>query len=323
MISMGGNGWYNCFFPIFGDVFKNDKKLNRWNNRTEVQTIFANMTNTLLHMFKWKNLPKTCNEWYLEQALLFTGRAAFVNDPDLGVLSLRCNNYDTYNLYGETTQLQVIGFNGYNRTFKSYIMGGDNTDANAVMIRDNYICFPNYIELAKMAERLANSIRGIDVARNSLKRPYFVVCDQTEKRGILNLLSDVSNNEPAVVSSSDKILDELKILPAPSDPSTLKSLWEDYERLENLWRERNGITNNPMIDKTERAVVDEVNANNMATQLNVKMRLACRKMACEQFNDIAGTDIDVEINPNFMDTTNLDIEFEEFGDDENVSNDVI
>lgn len=320
MLSMG-TGWYNYYFPMFSDVFKNNKSLTRWNNMTELQTIFANMVNTMLHMFKWKNLPDTCNEWYLEQALLFTGRAAFVNDPDLGLLSLRCTNYDVYNLYGETTQIHVTGFNGYNKTFKSYIMGGNNADANSVLIRDNYICYPHYIEIMKMSERMSNAMRGIDVCRNGLKRPYFVVCDQSEKKGIVDLLTNLSNNEPAVVVSNDKVLDELKILPAPGDPDTLKALWEDYDRLENLWRERNGITNNPMIDKTERAVVDEVNANNMSTHLSVKIRLDCRKKACEQINEIAGTNIDVEINDDFINDS--EYEFEEMEVDDNVFNAVV
>ena len=57
---------------------------------------------------------------------------------------------------------------------------------------------------------------------------------------------------------------------------------------------RYGI-NNANTDKRERLITDEVNANNQLVQLCGDTGLLCRKQACEKFNKLYGTNIDVEL----------------------------
>lgn len=284
--------WINGMFPLFAGTIKNNKKLRQWENALEKQIVFANMVNLSLELFEWHNLPDTCNPLYMEQALLFEGRFALVNDPEYGYLSLRANPHNVYNIYGEPDRVSVIGYNGYYREFQNYIEGGDNSKAQAVVCKDNWLAFPYYLDIVNSADRLANSMKGIDVARNGLKRPYFVEIEQSQRASIEKLFTDLSNNEPVIVESNSGLYDGIKVVPAPADPSILKALWEDYDKLSNQWRERIGIQSNAVSDKTERLLVDEINANNQVTDMNIDIRLESRKRFCERANELFGLEID-------------------------------
>ena len=76
-----------------------------------------------------------------------------------------------------------------------------------------------------------------------------------------------------------------------------------------------GVNNNPNVDKKERLLVDEVNANNEATEDNISHRLKERELFCERVNKAFGLNISVSVNvENYVDN----VENEETEVDEDV-----
>lgn len=294
---LGGLG---SFFPLFfcGSGKLNNKKLQTMENNTEWMNNFVNLTNLCLNMFEWEGLPETCNYRFLEQALFFEGKCGLAKDPTLGYLTLRCNPMNNFNIYGELTELQLYGFNGYNRRFKAYLMGGDNKDAESVLCRDNECSYPYYLYVMLGAERLSDAKRSIDIASFQLKTPYFITCDETQRTSVEKILTDIAVNKPAIISSKSISPDSFKVLQTGANPNALLSLWDNYYKHDNDIRTMLGIQNNPASDKAERLIVDEVNSNNQVTDLNIQMRLNARKLFCEQVNETFGLNVSVKLrNP--------------------------
>lgn len=285
-------------FPLFFtgyNAIKSSKKLRKLEDNLEWFNTFVNLVNLCLDMFEWINLPETCNYRYLEQALLFEGKCGFAKDPDLGYLTLRCNQTNTLNIYGDYSEVDLYSFNGYQRRFKNYLIGGDNTDANAVVCIDNDCKYPyfNYILLG--SERLSNAMRGIDVASMQLKQPYYITCEESQKLTVERILTDIDNNKPAIITTKSIAPDSFQVLQTGANPQVLLQMWDNYYKHDNLLRTLLGIQNNPNSDKSERLLVDEISSNNQLTDMNIQMRLKCRKLFCEQVNELFGLDLDVKL----------------------------
>lgn len=289
----------NNYFPCFTSTFKNfksNKKRQLFENNMEFQNVLMNLINQALYLFEWNNLPNTCNAFYMEQALLFNGKVALVYDDNLGYLTLACNPKSVFNIYGEYDRVQVIGNNSYQKEFDLYLTGADNSKVKAVLCKDNYMMYPIFTYLVKDAERISNALMGIDVCRNGLKRPYvFVTNDPVQRKYLQDLMSDLSNNSPAIITSKFDIKDTMLVLPTNTPTDVINTLWADYQNLLSQSKSRLGIKYNPQNDKKERLLVDEVNADDDASELSLLTRYQTRVDFCNQVNEVFGLNISCDI----------------------------
>ena len=300
--------WINGWFPMFcGST--NAKKLAKYENNLEWQNTFVRLTNLCLNMFEWEGLPDSCNERYLEQALFFEGKFALVDDPKYGFLSLRANPNNIYNIYGDYDKVHVYGFNGYENNFNLYMEGADNSEAQAVLCRDNILMYPYMLYVIIATDRLTQAMRSIDTASYQLKTPYFIQCDESQKLSIDRILSDIGNNKPAIITTKAVSSDDFKILQTGANPAILQQMWDNYYKQDNNIRSILGIQNNAMPDKSERLLVDEINSNNEVTNLGLQIRLKSREKFCEQVNELFGLNISVKLkNPQDNVGGELDVE---------------
>lgn len=304
--------WFNNMFPMFTtNLPVNNKRLNKYNNRVEWINTFTKWVNICLNLFEWSGLPDTVSERYIEEALLIDGRVALVNDPNLGYLILRTNPNYIFNIYGQFSRVQVYGFNGYNKQFDCYMEGADNSNAKAVLLRDNNLMYPFILYLFTWADRLTQAMRGIDVASFQLKHPYFIQCEESQKLSIETILRDVEANKPAIITTKSVSPDDFKILPTNANPAILQQMWDNYYKLENTLRTIIGIKNNSMPNKSERLLVDEVNSDDEQRLISIFVRLYQRQLFCKQANELFGLNISCKLrfeelmNTNENDTDNL------------------
>ena len=54
----------------FGIPIEMPKAKAKYKNMLEFQGMYRKLVNMALNIFKWNNLPETCNEWVLEYSLL-------------------------------------------------------------------------------------------------------------------------------------------------------------------------------------------------------------------------------------------------------------
>lgn len=286
--------WFDTLWGLMSDPTK--KRGAKYRNNAEFRNVYMQLYNLAVSRFEWKNLPDTCNERYLEMALLTSGMAGIADDAEKGYISLRgAPASGTYNIYGEPTHLRMFGWNGFNKVYTCYMQGSVNTDAKAVICRDNPTMYPYISYIATYAIRIADIMRSIDVAAKKLKVPYFIVAEQAQISTIEEILNQVEGNEEKVVMSNATNPNAFDVKPTQVRGELLTSLWETLDNTEARLRAILGIESAPNQDKKERLITDEVNSNNMFTDANLRLCLRQRKIFCENVNEMWGLDISVDV----------------------------
>ena len=311
--------WLSNMFPWFDYNTLSKKKVALYENDIEFQNMFYNLLNILMYSFSIESLPDSCNERFFKLNLIFNGYAALIKDPDLGYLSLGVRptvNSNQLNIYGEFPDVMAFGWNGFNKQYKNYMYGTDNSDAEAVICRDNDLMYPMVNIIWMYAKRLTDTMRTLDVTARKLKTPYFITCDEAQKSSIKKILDDVDFNQDSIIANRSTMPNEFNVLQTGVQPESVRVLWEHYSNLESEIRTFLGINSAANLDKKERLVVDEAEANDILTDINIQYRLKNYQQFCDTVNNLWG------LNISFV--SNIDIvEKQEEIDDSIKQNEVI
>lgn len=289
--------WLTSLFPFVVLNPKNEKKIAEYENNIEFQNTFCDLLNIALYSFSFKGLPKTCNERFFKLNLILNGYAGLVNDSEFGFLTLGVRpNAEQYNMYGECSKVFAFGWNGFNKLYKNYMYGSDNTDVEALICRDNDLQYPMINVLIAYTRRLTDTMRTLDVTAKKLKTPYFITCDESQKTSIKKILDDVDFNKDSIIANRSTMPNEFNILQTGVKPEALKVLWDHYNNLHAEIRTLLGINSAANMDKRERLVVSEAKANDLLTDINIDYRMKSYKLFCETAKELFGLDITVENN---------------------------
>lgn len=254
------------------------------NNRTYTDYYYRLML-LARSVFEWKNLPNGIDEKWIEQYLYHNGCCMFYEDEDKGLMVTRCT-FDDLNHYDEPIYLRPHGTKLVD--VKQY-----KNNKDAVLIRNNDDCVPTYTTIQLYAYRLAEIQRTIDINVNNMKMPYFIKCSNKQLLSLKTAMKKRDENEPVIYA--DKSIDgvEMEVLKTDS-PIVFDKLQVHKHTLWNECMTFLGV-NNANMDKKERLVDDEVQANNEQIMLAAKVMLKSRQKACEQINKMFGTNISVEL----------------------------
>lgn len=290
-------------FPWFDYNTLSKKKVALYENDIEFQNMFYNLLNILMYSFSIEGLPDSCNERFFKLNLIFNGYAALIKDPDLGYLSLGVRptmNSNELNIYGEFPDVMAFGWNGFNKQYTNYMYGTDNTDAEAVICRDNDMMYPMINIIWIYAKRLTDTMRTLDVTARKLKTPYFITCDEAQKSSIKKILEDVDFNQDSIIANRSTMPNEFNVLQTGVQPESVRVLWEHYSNLESEIRTFLGINSAANLDKKERLVVDEAQANDILTDINIQYRLKSYQQFCDTVNNLWGLNISFISNINIV-----------------------
>ena len=294
--------WFNNLFPWMSiEDNRTRKKLAKFENDIEFQNTYVNLLNIALYSIKFEGLPDTCNERFFKLNLLLNGMAGLIKDPDKGFLTLAVapETIDTKiygNMYGEWDHVIATGWGGYVATYTNYMEGANNTDAQCVICRDNDLCYPLSFYIMMFAKRLTDTMRTLDVAARKLKTPYFITCEESQRYSIQKILEDVDFNNDSIVTNKTTMPDMFQVLSTNLNPSVLRELWNHYNNLDSAVRTLLGVKSALNQDKSERLLVDEVNADNDLANINIGFRLASWNHFCEIVNDLWGLNVSCKIN---------------------------
>lgn len=304
------------------------KKLKAFENNLEFQNIFHTFFQAAMNVFKWENLPETCDERMIERAFLLTGRC-IIAEKDGSLLSLVGAPASGWTVYGYPVRAFGWGFNGFNEEFDVYVQGADDSDVikenagglkaappTAVMGYDNSTAYPYINYILTECHRMANLKMAIDVLTENLKQPLIVSCDDTSINTVKEAFKNRADNIPAIVGTGKLPIDSFKVWDTKANPETLAAFKDLYEWYEANLRELFGINSNDQEDKKERLLVDEINANDEMTADSVDKRLVWRQKFAEDCNKVFGTNIRVSLrNPPKQEKTDMN---EPEGDDDDV-----
>lgn len=254
-------------------------------NSLQGMEMFKRICDIMLSRFKWNNLPESCNERALEITLCFYGYALFFDDSELGYMHTACTLSGPFNVYYESINRRAFSF----EYTKEYSIN------NSVLIRGNKSMIPDYLVLMNYVPKLANCLRSIDVHTETLKRPFFIECEEKERKSIARALSDVQDNEIAILGRKavDRSL-AINLL-NPNVTCHLTEMWTNFLSYYQQCLNALGV-DNAFSSKKERMVQAEATGNDIAIRHTLESELWCRQQACEQINKMFGLKISVEAN---------------------------
>lgn len=235
-------------------------------------------------VFKWNNLPNGIDEKWIERYLFNEGNCLFYNDPERGFMVAKCTPSGTLNYYDEPTLLRPYGTN--------YTGAELENNYECVLIRNNDIMLSTSPTIQLYAYRLAEISRTIDVNISAQKTPVAILCSEKQKLSMKRMFSQVADNEVAIYGDKNLEVDGIKALKIDA-PVVFDKLQIQKHAIWNEAMTFLGI-NNANMDKRERLVDDEVQANNEQVEMSANVMLKSREQACEQINKLFGLNISVE-----------------------------
>ena len=256
---------------------------------------FLRLKDLATTVFKWKNLPKSINERFLEQALFLYGRVGFAKDDVTGdLIALPMVQNGQFDIYGEPKGIIMFGMNGYQ-------LHADRE--NSVYCYDNYNKRGIISDVMMFAKRLEIIERTKDINIAAQRTPYVLSGTKSQMAALMKLYTDITENKP--VHMIDKSLDLTSVQCLPTLAPFISPDLEIIKK--HVWGEALnfiGVDNNAT-EKKERLVVGEAVGNLGAVKAERYARLKPRQEAVEKVNEMFGTNIEVEINAEVVD--------EEFG----------
>ena len=261
---------------------RKEGRANYWESADYNTRLFmmfrAEILGMALSRFKWINLPKTCDERYLELTLILQGQAsiAYPRDKKGVFFSTQLAQVSRPNVYDNPTRWRAIGNNGFRF----------DADWNSgVVVWDNRMRYPLLEKVNIWARELTDIVRTKQLNRQHQKIPFIFNVPQEMKQQAENIYKQVAGGSPAIIGTSgmEQFKPEVWMTGVPYIGEDLNS------EMENIWNEVYqclGIANQTF--KTERMIEDEVKSQREPSQMARLDSLLCRREAAKKLNDRFG-----------------------------------
>lgn len=254
------------------------------NNFTTYQMYLRQLLTLAENVFEFENMPDFIDTSYLNKTLLRKGSIAFFKDEVLGLIALPYRNIGTLDVYGRPKNIVAISQNGYQRTLKQ---------GEYVIMYDNNGRYPLFLDIQQYAERIAYSTRTADINIAQQKTPRVWKVPAEKEKSFKDMINNVDGFADSVAGYEDiGMLDDISMVLAPApyvadkiDEHKFKD-WSEFLRLI-------GISNLSM-QKRERLITDEIQAQNGGNVASRFSRYEPRAKALKLINEKFGTNIKVK-----------------------------
>ena len=248
-----------------------------------------------MSIFEWVNLPDSMDARYIEKCLYYLGTAGLLHTEEYGFINTKATSAGDFNIYGLPTAIQCYSysFNEQRRLYSG--LTGINNDINseAILVMNNWERVPTASTIELFALRLYEAERACDVNIKAQKTPVLLLIDENQRFTMKNLYEQYDGNTPVIFGDKNQLsLDTIKAVKTDA-PFVANDIMQ-YKK--EIWNEALtflGVNN--LSEKRERLISDETNTNNELINLNLMSYLAPRKLACKQFNEKYGMNIDVKV----------------------------
>lgn len=290
--------------------------LNNLYNVSDVKTGYTfylmYLMEKCMKIFEWENLPQ--NEMYdteIERSLILNG---FCGLTKVGDKFLSVNGSAT-------------GITDYSGVFTTFIWttpkrnGSFEIGKGGVVLKSNSLKVPLITIIMRYSRQLADVDSTIEKTLVNLRTPFLNVAnDEVTASSIKKTLKAIALGKDEVVVNEEIYKSILQLENSPKQTGNLKELIECKRFI--LQSFYNDIGVKVASDKKERMIQTEVDSNNQMLLVSLSDMLQCRKKACEQFNEIYGTNISVKLSREFdvEEVENVDVDTVESVESESENN---
>ena len=286
---------------------KTMKKMAQYKNQIEFMNIFAMLVNEALSSrYDIEGQPDTVNPRVVLESLLWYGSVGFFM-KDGSVLALPGLPTASYTLYGDPTQMIVHGRNGYVDTVKLFIPNGDDSslvrsstngtapkDGTGVWVRENRLVFPFINYCIEYADKIADTLRTLDITRMNIKRPYYIVAEEQIINSVKAFFNQRDNNEEYIVSSGIFPADKIKMMPFENNPENIRDCTMLVEWYLNQFRMLEGLNSPTTVDKKAQISVDEFNSGSEISDVKKATDVEYLQQQLDFANEKLGTSMKIK-----------------------------
>ena len=240
------------------------------------------------NLFEWEGLPNNMESRWIENYLFSDGQCVFFKDPVMGFMVAGIAQDGGVNCYNDPTTLTPVAVN--------YVYSGNEpltNGENCFLIRNNALRLPEFAVVRYYAFKLSNIDRAIDVNIEANKTPIIVKCSDRQRLSLKQAINQRKDNEPVIWTDDKSDINGMVETMALNPPMVFKDLQVQKHMIINEFFTDIGV-NNANMDKRERMVANEVEANNEQVKACEDVLLRSREEACKQINRIFGLNISVK-----------------------------
>ena len=237
-----------------------------------------------MNEYVWEGLPDGIEPRHIERLLFQRGFACFFRDPEMSYMCLECDTGGEVNVYGDPLFYRAHGFNYQRRV---------STD-DCVIIRNNLLALPTEPFVMHYVNKITEAERTMDVNIKACKTPIVFVCDDRDVLTFKRIFQQVDGNVPAIFADRGLNLDSITAF--QTGVKFMGNELMDYKRaVESDLLTFIGQNNTP-VDKKERLITDEAEANDQLIASFADLQLRAREKACEEINTMFGLSVTVRQN---------------------------
>ena len=234
-----------------------------------------------LNEHEWNGLPPGIESRHIERLLFNPGFAVFFRDPKMDYMVLEGAPDGRLNINHDPLGYQVHGFN-YQR----------HLDADkCVIIRNNLLALPTEPFIMHYVNKITEAERTMDVNIKACKTPVIFACDDKDLPSFKRMFQQVDGNTPALFVDRGLNLDSIQAY--LTGVKFMGNELMDYKRsVESDLLTFIGQNNTP-VDKKERLITDEAQANDQLIASFADLQLVARQKACKEINAMFGLKVSV------------------------------
>lgn len=235
-----------------------------------------------MNKFEWGNLGDDLESRHVERILFDKGCAGYFRANDMDFMCLPVTPSGEVNVNGDPT-----GYVAYGYGFRQYVPAED-----IVIIENNLLRLPTNDFVMFYVNKLAEIERTMDVNIKACKTPVVFACDDKDLLTFKSIFHKVDGNEPAVFADRNLNMDSIQVFDTKA-----KFMGIDLRDLGHAI-EGDLLTflgeNNVNVEKKERLITDEANANNQLIDSFFELQHEARERACAQIKEKFGKDVTVK-----------------------------
>ena len=251
-------------------------------NDLTFKTLYDRYKLIATNMWEWEGLPDGILPRHIENVLFSDGMVCFFKAKRMSFMCLPCTNGPGLNVYGDPTTYRVFGHN-----YQEHLKAED-----CVVIENNLLRFPTKPFVMHYVNKLTEAERTMDVNVKACKTPVVFTCDDKDVLTWKRVFQQVDGNVPAIFADRGLNLDSIQAF--LTGVKFMGNELMDYKAgVEGDLLTFLGQNNNP-VDKKERLITDEANANNQLIQSFADLQLEARERACEAINEMFGLSVSVK-----------------------------
>ena len=238
------------------------------------------------NLFEWEGLPNNMEGRWIENYLFSDGQCIFFKDRALGYMVAGVSQDGGLNCYNDPTTISPVATN--------YVYEGEplTNGKDCYLISNNILRLPEFAVIRYYAYKLCNLDRAIDVNIEAQKTPTIITCTDKQRLSLKQAINQRKDNEPVIYADNSFDKDMITNLDLKT-PMVFKDLQIQKHMVLNEFFTDIGV-NNANMDKRERMVANEIEANNEQVKAYKDVLLSSREEACKQINRIFKLNISVK-----------------------------